>query len=88
MALLSAEPSSRGEAVVHTLTGLYNRTALVGRSAQIAEQAQVLDGWLSVIMCDLDHFKDVDDTYGHDVGEQLLRGGAAQMRATLVRFRL
>jgi len=55
MALLSAELSSRDEAVVDALTGLYNPTALVCRFAQTAEQARVLDGWLSVIMCDLDH---------------------------------
>ncbi len=86
MALLAAELSSRDEAVVDALTGLYNRTALVGRFAQTAEQARVLDGWLSVIMCDLDHFKDVNDTYGHDVGDQVLRAVAAQMRATLRSF--
>jgi len=86
LALLSAELHSRDDAVVDPLTGLYNRAALVGRFAQAAEQALVLRGWLGIVMCDLDHFKAVNDTYGHDTGDEVLRAVAAQMRTTLRSF--
>jgi len=51
------------------LTGVLNRRAF-------EEQAGALltgDGQAVLILCDLDHFKNINDTYGHDAGDQVLR---------------
>jgi len=55
------------------LTGLANRRSLEAflRSAQIA--AMETDSPLSVMMIDIDHFKNFNDTFGHQVGDQVLR---------------
>ena len=59
-------------AKIDPLTGLANRRALDERLAQ--EWARLLrhGGHLSVIMADIDHFKDVNDQFGHSVGDEVL----------------
>ncbi len=84
--LLSAELQSRGEAVIDPLTGLANRLALTNRFVQAAEQAAVLNAWVSVVMFDLDHFKFVNDTHGHESGDHVLRAAAYEMRHELRSF--
>jgi diguanylate cyclase (GGDEF)-like protein len=86
--LLGAELQSRGEAVVDPLTGLFNRKALGGRFAEAAAQAKVLGGSVSIVLCDLDHFKLVNDMYGHDRGDVVLREAAYRLRKTLRTFDL
>ncbi|MBJ7308775.1 EAL domain-containing protein [Rugamonas sp. CCM 8940] len=55
-----------------TLTGLANRVTLEGRLAQAAEQAKVGGKHLAALFIDLDRFKDVNDNFGHKVGDQML----------------
>ena len=88
MTLLGAELQSRGDAVVDPLTGLFNRKALGGRFAEAAAQAAVLDGPVSLVLCDLDHFKSVNDEFGHDRGDVVLREAAYRLRKTLRTFDL
>ncbi len=88
LALLTAEMQSRGDAVVDPLTGLFNRKALPARFAEAAAQAKVLDGPVALIMCDLDHFKRVNDEHGHDRGDVVLREVAYALRKTLRTFDL
>jgi len=74
------ESDLREQALHDPLTGLYNRRYLsdaIEREIAIAEREQKS---LSVIVMDLDHFKDVNDTYGHQVGDQYLIAFAAQLR--------
>lgn len=82
-ALMTAELASRDEAVVDPLTGLFNRKGLRVRFEDAAAQARVLSQPLSVVMCDLDHFKLVNDTYGHECGDAVLRAVADELRAAL-----
>ena len=69
-------------ALTDSLTGLYNRRGLEGRSEAIhfrpggAPLAQV---W---IMVDIDHFKRVNDTYGHEAGDEVLKAVAEALRST------
>ena len=86
IALLSAEMKSRGDALIDPLTGLPNRLALATRLAQTTTQAANLDAWVSIIMLDIDHFKTVNDTHGHDIGDHVLRTAAYEMRRSLRTF--
>ncbi len=58
------------------LTGLLNHRTFQGRLDEQLLAAQRYGRKLSVILCDIDHFKTVNDTYGHPVGDQVLRGVA------------
>ncbi len=68
------------------LTGLFNKRAMLDSAAQKIAAAARFDRKLAVIMTDIDHFKKVNDTYGHDVGDVVIRGLAdilkRQKRAT------
>ena len=59
------------------LTGLLNRRALFESVGEACVRAQKGSG-ASAIICDLDHFKQVNDTYGHGVGDAVLRTVAAE----------
>ena len=67
-------------AVVDTLTGLHNRRFFNTNFATLIEQAARKGKPLSLMILDIDHFKRVNDTYGHDAGDQILRTFAARMR--------
>ncbi|QSA96060.1 diguanylate cyclase [Methylococcus sp. EFPC2] len=75
----------RLETMAHTdlLTGLPNRRYGLGRLEQEWMGAQRFHRPLSVMMLDLDHFKSVNDAFGHDVGDKVLAHAAKLMRATL-----
>jgi diguanylate cyclase (GGDEF)-like protein len=64
-----------------TVTGLPNRRALEERLAQATAHALRHGEPLSALMIDLDHFKQFNDTHGHDTGDQILRLVADSMRA-------
>ncbi len=57
---------------IDPLTGLGNRRALMDRLQQEWKRIQRYGGTLSFVMADVDHFKKVNDTYGHSVGDRWL----------------
>lgn len=65
------------------LTGLPNRVLLADRLRQGMTQAMRREQQLAVVFLDLDGFKGVNDTYGHDTGDQLLMLLAKQMKQSL-----
>ena len=55
------------------LTGLDNRRNLNDRLEEMFHHAQRLSEPFSCVMCDLDHFKSVNDSYGHQAGDEVLK---------------
>lgn len=56
-----------------TLTGCFNRAHLIEKLPEEIKKAQRYGRPFSLILCDLDHFKKVNDTYGHQRGDQVLK---------------
>jgi diguanylate cyclase (GGDEF)-like protein len=61
------------ESIMDHLTGVYNRRYLDTRIASEAIRARRYDMPLSMMMLDIDHFKDVNDRYGHQIGDRVLK---------------
>lgn len=70
-------------ALTDALTGLPNRRAMNERLQAEAKQAERNGQTFAVIMGDIDRFKRVNDTYGHEVGDDVLRAVAATLPASL-----
>lgn len=70
-------------AVTDPLTGAYNREFLVARLPQEIEAAIDRDRSLSIAMVDVDHFKHVNDQYGHAVGDAVLAEVARRLRGAI-----
>jgi diguanylate cyclase (GGDEF)-like protein/PAS domain S-box-containing protein len=74
------------------LTGLANRGVFVAEVARAIERARRGERSFAVLYLDLDHFKDVNDTLGHPIGDRLLQSVADRLQAnvratdTLARF--
>lgn len=63
------------------LTGLYNRRYLMEYLGQAMARATRTRAPLSVVLLDLDHFKRLNDTFGHDAGDEALRAFAVVLKS-------
>ncbi len=88
LALQAAELHHRDEAILDPLTGLLNRHALRPRFTEISHQARLTHQPVCVLLCDVDTFKDINDRYGHDRGDGVLRDVAYELRKRLRSFEL
>lgn len=70
-------------ATTDRLTGVANRQSLLGLLFGEVDRAHRYDRPLSVAFVDIDHFKAVNDTYGHHAGDVILRGVAQVIRSNL-----
>ncbi len=61
-----------GQAVTDTLTGLYNRTLLNDALHQAMAQSQRTGVPMTLLSFDIDGFKEINDTHGHDIGDRIL----------------
>jgi diguanylate cyclase (GGDEF)-like protein len=86
--VLNAELRWRRDAVLDPLTGLLNRQGLPSRFREVAEQARLTDAHVSLVMCDLDGFKGLNDEHGHACGDAVLRDVAYVLRKELRSFEL
>lgn len=63
----------REQANIDPLTGLYNRRFCKDYARKLMAMARRKDTALGFIMLDLDHFKEINDMYGHEVGDRILK---------------
>jgi len=70
----------REQAHTDELTGLANRRAFVEIGTAACDQARRYHRPLALLMMDIDHFKRINDTYGHAVGDAALRAAAGALR--------
>ncbi|MGR9135449.1 PleD family two-component system response regulator [Rhizobium leguminosarum] len=70
-------------AVTDPLTGLYNRRYLDNHLNVLFNRSMARGRPLSVLITDIDRFKHVNDTYGHDGGDEVLREFANRVRSTI-----
>ena len=66
-----------------TLTGLANRAEAIGRLESALEHPPAFGTHLGILFCDVDHFKDINDTWGHGIGDAVLITLAARIRESV-----
>jgi diguanylate cyclase (GGDEF)-like protein len=86
--LMQSDIQHRNDAVIDQLTGMLNRNALGARVNELTQQASLTGEPVGVIVGDLDHFKNINDTMGHAVGDVVLREVAYLLRKQLRAFDL
>jgi len=67
-------------AITDALTGLPNRLLLLERMAEALPLAEQRGDGMALLMLDLDRFKEVNDTFGHQIGDQLLQQVGVRLR--------
>ncbi|MEI7867916.1 MAG: EAL domain-containing protein [Candidatus Methylumidiphilus sp.] len=78
-AVLDITEKKQSEAIIlqqanfDPLTGLPNRRMFIDRLRQAIQKSHRADNKLALMFLDLDHFKDINDTLGHDIGDELLK---------------
>jgi diguanylate cyclase (GGDEF)-like protein len=87
-ALMQSDVEHRSRAVVDELTGMLNRAALAGRVEELAQQSTVTGLSVGMVVADIDHFKQINDTHGHKTGDAVLQDVAYLMRKQLRAFDL
>jgi len=88
LALMRSDLAHRSASVIDPLTSMLNRGTLAVRVDELRHQALIARKPIGLIVCDLDHFKAVNDTHGHAVGDAVLRDVAYSLRKRLRAFDL
>ncbi|MCB5198720.1 diguanylate cyclase [Loktanella sp. TSTF-M6] len=78
--LLDQVETGLAAAMTDPLTGLFNRRYALAHLRRIAEQARETGCDYALMVADIDHFKAVNDTYGHSTGDRVLTGVGACLR--------
>jgi len=81
--LLAARDTFRTKASHDSLTGLWNHEEILHILAQELSRAEREEKCVSVIMADIDFFKNINDTYGHLTGDVVLRSTADKMHSLM-----
>jgi len=81
--LRSSFQASLEMAVTDQLTGLYNRRYLASHLSAMFDRAYWTGRALSVLIIDIDHFKVINDTHGHDAGDEVIRAFADRLTSAV-----
>ena len=87
-ALMRSDVAHRSEAVIDPLTGMLNRNSLKDRTLELAHQSERTGQPVGLIVGDLDHFKQINDNFGHATGDAVLQDVAYLLRKQLRAFDL
>lgn len=68
-----------------TLTQAWNKGALLAKGPEALQRAKLLNASMSVLVLDIDHFKKINDTYGHAAGDYVLKALAEIISKTSIR---
>ncbi len=69
-------------AITDSLTGLYNRRAMEDHSKVYFAHSERMADYVTAIMVDIDHFKQINDTFGHAIGDEAIKSVANVLRRT------
>lgn len=83
--LKDALEKKRQLAMSDSLTGVFNRRYLMKHLSRELKRAQRFGGDVSLLLLDVDHFKDINDTYGHATGDLVLKKITQQIARCLQR---
>jgi diguanylate cyclase (GGDEF)-like protein len=81
--LVAAREALRIQATHDGLTGVLNRGSVLNALNQDLARANRESGSVAVLLCDIDHFKKVNDTRGHQVGDAVLQETAHRMKSAI-----
>jgi len=82
VAKLTAELNrAREEASIDPLSGIVNRRGFDTELRRLCRESKTQESTFCLLMLDIDHFKKINDTYGHPFGDQVIRGVAQAMSA-------
>lgn len=78
-----AQHELRAQVQKDPLTGLYNRSAFIELAVLQLKKCREMEGHPALGILDLDHFKAINDTFGHQAGDQVIVGVASILKKTL-----
>jgi len=81
--LRTANEENRRLSITDPLTGAHNRRFLMEQLPREIERASRYGRQLAVIMCDVDHFKKINDTHGHIIGDEVLKWFVSGLQQTV-----
>lgn len=70
-------------AVTDQLTGLHNRRYMTGQLDSLVQRSTLGGDPVAALLIDIDHFKKINDTFGHDVGDEVLREFALRLASNV-----
>jgi len=75
--------SARKEALIDPLTGIYNRRGFEIQAQHMFDDSALMDKGACLLMVDIDHFKKINDTFGHLFGDRVLRALANTLKSLI-----
>ena len=81
-----SEERMRQLSMIDEFTGLFSKNYVVRRLEEEIRRAQRCDALLTVTMLDLDYFKNCNDTFGHQFGDEVLRRVSGTLKASMRRY--